>query len=154
MKNKLLYNCIFLFLIAILVFVDYLSKKYIVNNLGINHSIDIIEGFLRLTHIRNSGAAFGILNNKSIFLIFMPIAVTAIFAISMFKTDSVLSKLAISLIISGALGNLIDRMRQGYVVDMIDFYKIWRYIFNAADIYVVSGCVILIILLLSSRNLN
>ena len=104
-----------------------------------------------MTYARNTGAAFSILRDKQAFLILVTaIVVGALiyYLIKILKTGEVAFKLSLAIIIGGALGNLIDRVRLNYVTDFLDFTLINYPIFNLADVFVVSGVVMLSYMLL------
>ena len=124
------------------VIADQITKLLILNYLPYNHSIPVIAGFFNLTHIHNPGGAFGLMANLSpsvrtiIFLFISSLAVGLIFYFYK-KTPQSHPWLAagFALIFGGAIGNLIDRIRFGIVVDFLDFY-IGKYhwpAFNIAD---------------------
>lgn len=130
---------------------DQISKLLVVRLIDINKNIELIKNFFYLTYIRNTGAAFSILTGQRIFLITIAIIILA----SLFnylrknKIDKKLEQLALSLIIGGSFGNLLDRIIRGYVVDFIDI-KIFGYnfpVFNIADTFIVIGVFFLIITL-------
>ena len=131
-------------IIVLLIGIDQASKMWALNSLKEIGSIPIIEDVFHLTYVENRGAAFGMLqNNQSIFII---VALTAsVFGLYYLHTKKVnfLGKASIILIIAGAIGNLIDRVRIGFVVDYFDFKFIWEYVFNIADIFVVVGTIML-----------
>ncbi len=131
-------------IIVLLIGIDQASKIWALNSLKEIGSIPIIENVFHLTYVENRGAAFGMLqNNQSIFII---VALTAsVFGLYYLHTKQVnfLGKASIILIIAGAIGNLIDRVRIGFVVDYFDFKFIWEYVFNIADIFVVVGTIML-----------
>lgn len=109
----------------------------------------IIPNFFYLTYAHNDGAAFSILTGKRIFLIL--VAVIILFIIIRYlqknKVESKIEKLAFSLVLGGSIGNLIDRLIRGYVIDFIDI-KIFTYnypIFNLADSFIVIGVFLLFI---------
>lgn len=132
------------FFVISIIILDQFVKYLIVSNMFLGQSIPLITNILHLTYILNSGAAFGILENQRFF--FILIAVILIFAIIYFHTQilrlSKLFQLGIAMLFSGAIGNMIDRIFIGKVVDYIDF-RIWP-IFNLADIAIVLGCIIVI----------
>lgn len=104
-----------------------------------------------MTYARNTGAAFSILRDKQAFLILVTtIVVGALiyYLMNILKTGEVAFKLSLAMIIGGALGNLIDRVRLNYVTDFLDFTLINYHIFNLADVFVVSGVVMLSYMLL------
>lgn len=140
----------------ILLCIDQISKLLVVNLLTKNDSITIIKNFFYLTYINNDGAAFSILVGKRIFLIL--IAVLAIvMLIRYIKKNNIQNKLelvSISLIIGGSLGNLMDRVVRGYVIDFLDF-KIFNYnfpIFNLADTFIVIGVFLLLLKEIRKEN--
>lgn len=132
------------FFVIFIIIADQFIKYLIVNNMFLGQSIPLITDILHLTYILNSGAAFGILENQRLFFIF--IAIILIFAIVYFRIKilhlSKLFQLGIAMLFSGAIGNMIDRIFIGKVVDYIDF-RVWP-IFNLADIAIVCGCIIVI----------
>ncbi|SCH14149.1 signal peptidase II [Romboutsia sp. 1001713B170207_170306_H8] len=136
-------------IIAILIGLDQLSKYFALNYLKDMGSIPIIQSIFHLTYVENRGAAFGMFqNNQIIFIIVASIA--SIFGLYYLhkKNMHIVGKVGILLIISGAIGNLIDRVRLGFVVDYFDFRIIWEYVFNVADVFVVVGTVLLCIYIL------
>ncbi len=133
------------------------ATKFLFNNILIlNQPNPVINGFLNLTLVHNRGAAFGILKNH------LPVFVlTSIFAIALIYNNLKkssgskkisLNDLALGLILSGALGNLIDRLVFGYVIDFIDF-RVWP-VFNVADSAITIGAVLLGWLLLTDFRKN
>jgi len=142
-------------LFAIVIFVsliiDQIIKFFVENNLY-GKSIDIIENIFSLTYVQNKGAAWGIFSgNDWILKIFAPILIILVI-IFVYKTcKNNLEFIFGGLIVGGAIGNLLDRIIRGYVVDFLDF-KFWP-VFNFADICIVLGCLLLIIeLWLKERN--
>ncbi|MCC0707505.1 signal peptidase II [Clostridioides sp. ES-S-0190-01] len=140
---------LYVLIIILLIGLDQLSKLWVLNNLVNVSTIPIIKNVFHLTYVENRGAAFGLLqNNQWIFIIVALIA--TVFGLYYLNTRKVHTsgKLGVILIISGALGNLIDRVRLGFVVDYFDFRIIWEYVFNVADVFVVVGTVFLCIYVL------
>lgn len=135
------------FLTALLIVAaDQFSKAWIRSNLDVGQSI-LELGFFRLTYIHNTGAAFGLFQGKSFPLtIIASIGIVAILACALFAyrhypiLDSKLVKSALGLILGGTVGNLIDRLRFGYVTDFIDF-NLWP-TFNIADSAVTIGIIL------------
>ena len=127
---------------------DQLSKLLVLNNIHTN--VEIIKNLFYLTYTQNSGAAFSILIGKRIFLILITIIIIGLI-IYYIKKNTVKSKLnilAFSLIIGGSLGNLIDRIIRGYVIDYISV-KIFNYnfpIFNLGDTFICIGVFLLLII--------
>ncbi|MFI3210815.1 MAG: signal peptidase II [Peptostreptococcaceae bacterium] len=131
-------------IIALLVGIDQISKIMALKYLTTVSTIPIIENVFHLTYVENRGAAFGMFENNQI--VFIVVAVLAsIYGIYYLCNNKVhnIGRCAIILIISGAIGNLIDRVRLGFVVDYFDFRFIWEYVFNIADIFVVFGTIIM-----------
>lgn len=143
-------------LILIIIFgliIDRLTKIWAINVLSGVSEITIIKNFFSFLYIENKGAAFGIFQNKTVFLtiITVIIMIGIVYYIVRYKPRNILVNVALSLIISGALGNLIDRIYYRYVVDFISLhYKEVYYfpVFNVADIMVVLGTIILVFCLL------
>ena len=146
-----------LVVVAAIVVADQLTKLLVVTELGMLQSVTVIPGVLNLTHVRNSGVAFGIMNSAD--FAFKP-AVMAVFALAalvgvgLYATQLPMehrwARGGLALILGGAAGNLLDRARQGYVVDFVDAYwRSWHFwAFNVADAAITVGVVILILDLL------
>ncbi len=129
--------------------IDQLTKWLAVRFIMPKGTIPIIEGALHLTYAENKGAAFSMLSDSR--WVFMSISTVAIIALSVFlfsgRVSSRLYEVSISMIISGGIGNMIDRIALGYVVDFIDFRLIDFAIFNGADSFVCVGAGMLILAL-------
>lgn len=140
----------------ILLCIDQISKLLVVNLLTKTDSITIIKNFFYLTYINNDGAAFSILVGKRILLILIAVLVI-VMLIRYIKKNNIQNKLelvSISLIIGGSLGNLMDRIVRGYVIDFLDF-KIFNYnfpIFNLADTFIVIGVFLLLLKEIRKEN--
>lgn len=151
MKKKKLIIIDILILFALL-FVDQLTKYIAVINLKDKPNVPIIKGVLELSYLENRGAAFGIMQNQKLFFIIIAIVFLLGISYLIFKMpdDQKYFKLHILLIAigSGAIGNLIDRVRLNYVIDFIYFSIINFPVFNFADICVTLGTIILILLIL------
>ena len=138
--------------VACLVLLDQVTKFFISSNMSLHDSFPVIDGLFNITYIRNTGAAFGFLANaspvaRSFFLIGVTIAVILliIYYIWKIKAEEKFFTFPLSLILAGAVGNLIDRVRFGDVVDFLDFY-ISSYhwpAFNIADSAISIGAIIL-----------
>ena len=141
-------------LILALIGIDQLTKLLVRTSLSSSRSIEIIGGFFNLTYVENRGAAFGLLQNMKVFFVAVALIVAIVGLVYIHKSKSKdksrsrkdiriarINRLAVSTIIGGAIGNLIDRLWLGYVVDFFDFRFIWSYVFNFADILVVVGTV-------------
>jgi signal peptidase II len=137
-------------LVAILIGVDQWTKWFFLTNQAQFHKVEVIKDFFYLTYLENRGAAFGILQNfRWGFIIMTLIAVGAMIWYFVKNRHWVL-RTSLALLIAGAIGNLIDRVLRGFVVDFLDFYPLGYDfpIFNVADICVTCGVIVLIIYLL------
>ena len=123
------------------IWLDQLTKWLAVTFLQGNPSVPIIPEALQLTYLENPGAAFGMLqNNRWVFLIISTVGIFAVLAYMLIKRPaSKLLCLALSFIVGGGIGNMIDRVLLGYVVDFVDFCLINFAIFNVADCFVCIG---------------
>ena len=121
------------------VFTKYLVEIY----LQPRGSIQIIKNVFHLTYVQNRGIAFGIMQNKSWFFVPITLLIICIMIYILFtmRQSSLLMRISLMLILSGALGNLKDRLMKGYVVDFFDF-RVWP-VFNIADSAIVIGAVLL-----------
>lgn len=136
-----------LFIIAALVVTaDQASKFFITSMMEVGQSIPLINNLLHLTYVRNPGAAFGILPYQTLLFIIITIVVIVaiIYYYRLIARNHRLLRFALALQLGGALGNLIDRVRTGYVIDFFDF-KIWPFIFNVADSAIVIGILLFLI---------
>ena len=136
----------FIFFALFIILLDQASKLYIQYSMHIGESIPVIEGIFHITYIENPRTAFGIFQYQTIFFVIaILISVILIILISrkmVFKKDS-LVYIPLTLVLGGAIGNLIDRLRTGRVTDFLDF-RIWP-IFNFADTAIVCGMLILVV---------
>ena len=134
---------------------DQLSKYAVVKLLKPIKNIPVINGLLDFTYVENYGAAYGSFQNKKFFLIGVT-AVLILLLIYLICSNKIKEKILIysfSLIIGGGIGNLIDRIRIGYVVDFIDVNPLFSFpVFNVADCCVVIGAAIFIIYVLFFDN--
>ena len=149
MNRRLLY---FFFILPILI-ADQLTKAIVAQKIALLDSKAIIPGFFNLTHIRNRGAIFGFFSQSGsqfLYIILMLASLTALGLVVFyfFKTPAseIFMKISLSLILAGALGNLIDRVFRGYVVDFLDFYikKLHWPSFNVADASITIGAILVI----------
>ncbi|HHT63501.1 MAG: signal peptidase II [Bacillota bacterium] len=123
--------------------IDQVSKFLVKSNLAELESIPIIRNVFHLTYVNNTGAAFSLLQGKTSFFIVVTILALFFALYFYFKVDKekVWLRLGIALALGGALGNLIDRLRFGKVIDFFDF-RIWP-VFNIADCAVVVGVILI-----------
>lgn len=137
--------------------IDRITKVWSINNLANKPEKVIIKDFFSFSYLENRGAAFGIFQHKIIFLTLITLIIIGfiIFYIIKYKPKSKLLRLSLAMVISGAIGNLIDRIYYKYVVDFILFhYKDLYYFptFNVADILVVCGTILLSICILRDEK--
>lgn len=137
---------------------DQLVKIYIHTSFGLGESLPVIQDIFSITYVRNTGAAFGLGRDanelfRTIFFLTMP-PIAMIIILNMMKTVEESDRwqvFSLSLIFGGALGNYIDRLRFGYVIDFLDFHykEVWSYpAFNIADSAIVSGVGLLIAIII------
>ena len=150
------------FLMALLVLVLDQGAKWLVRDrMTLHETIPVIPGLFRLTHVQNRGAAFGLFSDspsewKIGLLVLFSVAALLVVSRLLWKNSHSLTAtgLALALILGGAVGNLSDRLREGFVVDYLDFYlgsHHWP-AFNVADSAIVVGAVILIAEILVTRS--
>lgn len=147
---------IYIISILFLVFIDQITKIMVV--LNVKRNIEVIKDVLYITYAKNTGAAFSILQNKVLLfivitIIFCLIMIYFLFSISKNRSQRI-ECLTISLIIAGAIGNLIDRIRLRYVVDFIYFKPINWPVFNLADSFIVVGCILYIVAIIRESLKN
>lgn len=140
---------------------DQITKHHIQKNFMLHESVSVIDGFFSLTYILNPGAAFGIFSDQSETfraIFFMTVSVIALILLAFFfrqtPSEDTFSLIAISLLFGGAIGNMIDRMRMGEVVDFLDFY-IGQYhwpAFNVADSAITIGVSLLMLQLFLQKE--
>lgn len=147
-------NLFYYSLIVFIALLDQAAKWAVASRIPLYSSLNVIPGFFSLTRIHNKGAIFGAFSqtNNRYVLIFLTVASLAALGLVIayfFKTPASerLTKLALSLILAGALGNLIDRVFRGYVIDFLDFFiksHHWPF-FNVADSSISVGACLLLI---------
>lgn len=145
---------IYILIIAVGLILDRLSKIYAINNFIEN---PIKSPIINFTYLENRGAAFGILQDRRIFFLLITVGIVIYliyYFVKNYKNNPLILNIALSFIISGALGNFYDRAFNGYVVDFIEFAFINFPIFNIADILVTIGCGLAIIYILFIHEEN
>ena len=137
---------------AVLTAVDQITKHIALTKLKPIGNTTFIKGFMDFTFVENRGAAFGILNGKIWLLLILAAIICAVIIYSMLKMPKTkeyrLLKAALTLILAGAVGNVIDRVIRGYVVDFFEFTFISFPVFNMADIYVVVGAIAMALIMI------
>ena len=140
------------------VLADRVTKAFAAGALASGKSVTVFEGVLNFTYVENRGMAFGLLAEHR--YLFMALSVILLVAIALFlfwyrRQAGLWLKLSCGLILGGGIGNMIDRVSLGYVVDFIDvrLFSFWKWVFNAADMFVCIGVFMLAIYLIldSSR---
>lgn len=146
---------LYLLTVIVLVSADQFTKFLITANF--KEKIVLVKDFFYINYVKNYGAGFSILQNQKYFLIAISLIAVVIigYLLVTAKKKESLNKICYLLIIGGSIGNLIDRLSLGYVIDFLDFF-IFGYdfpVFNLADCYITVGCFLLIIsILLESKN--
>ena len=146
-NNK--FNLTLFFLFLTLVILDQITKALVINFFNLYDSVALLP-MINLTFVVNYGFAFGLLNNPSLNQILVSLVILAIiiyFLYLLIKTQDKIFQLTLTLILAGALGNFIDRIFRGFVIDFIDIY-IGKYhwpAFNIADSCITLGFVVLMI---------
>lgn len=144
----------------LLIATDQFTKYLAVVKLKTGGAISIIGDFLQLDYVENYGAGFGILQNQKVFLILLTGVIILGLIVFLYRNVNRMNSLArvsFVLLIGGSLGNLIDRIRLGYVVDFISvrFKNGYDFpVFNMADVFVVVGTVLLILILLTDKDFD
>lgn len=127
---------------------DQLTKYLVVQNIGLHTQVPVIDGLFHLTYVRNTGAAFSIFQNMQwLFAVVFGLLTVAIiwdFAKKRLPFTK-LERWLIVCIYAGGLGNMIDRVRFGYVIDMIEVEFMDFAVFNVADCFITCGCILLMI---------
>jgi len=140
-------------IIAALIVLDQLVKAYVVQNIALGEVKTWIPNLVSLTYLQNRGAAFSILQDQQLLfaVITLVVVVGAIWYLHKHMEDSLWMVLGLTLIIAGGLGNFIDRISQGFVVDMFHLDFINFAIFNVADSYLTVGVLVLLIAMLKEE---
>ena len=149
MKKNSILACIS---ILLLIGLDQIVKFLITSHMALYDTIPVIKQVFHITYIQNKGAAWGSLQGKRYFLLAITILVLAFlvyFYVRMLKLNRYKDlRILFIFVFSGAVGNMIDRIRLGYVIDMFDFRLINFPVFNVADIYVTCSMIILLVFIL------
>ncbi|MBO7310176.1 MAG: signal peptidase II [Clostridia bacterium] len=135
---------LWILVIVALVVVDQVTKLFAVRLLTDGESVDVIKGIFRFTYVENRGAAFGMLSeHRWVFMILSTLAIVALLVyLWKFRPESRFACMALSMVTAGGIGNMIDRLFLGYVIDFLDFCafpQYWVWVFNFADSLVCVG---------------
>ncbi len=151
MVNKeALYKIKFFLLIGFLIFIDFYSKNLAIENLVYGQSLETFIPFIDLLLIYNSGIAFGIFDNGSVFTSYILLILTlliSLYLIWMIINESEINKkIALSIITAGAFGNILDRINDGQVTDFLhlEILNFSFFIFNLADAFITIGAILII----------
>lgn len=149
---------ILILLSLLIVAIDQISKIYIHTNFELGDTVSVIENYFNITYVRNTGAAFGIFSDsqqtfRHIFFLSIPVVAVAVivFFIYGLPEDELAQIISLSLISGGAIGNYIDRIQYGYVIDFLDVHikNIYSWpVFNIADSAIVIGVTVLSVLMI------
>lgn len=125
----------------IILLIDQVTKYFVKTKMALYESIPVIPNIFHLTYIENPGAAFGLFANKRLFFIIITFIILSgvIYFYRQLSTKNIWLKFALGMVMGGAIGNLIDRLRAGTVTDFFDF-RIWP-VFNIADSAIVIGMI-------------
>lgn len=135
----------YLFFVAtIITVIDQIVKQIVVNN-SYKTSVTVFEGILSFTYVENTGGAYGFGNGNTMIFIIINIIIIGIITKFIIDNKNNINTFALvnfGFIISGGIGNLIDRVFRGYVIDYIDINQLFEFpVFNIADICIVIGCI-------------
>jgi signal peptidase II len=156
LKLCLLKALMFIAVCGVIIAVDQITKQLIYKNIFYGSSIVLIPRFLEISHVHNTGAAWGMFNQHTGILSAVTLAACAGLAFLYSQSKKKLFSAALLMVIGGALGNLIDRISRGFV---IDFIRVWIFKyefpnFNVADSCITIGCVLMIIAVMLSGRKN
>lgn len=142
--------------LAVVIGLDQLTKYLSVAYLTGTNTFSVIQGILHFTYVENRGAAFGMLSSHR--WIFISISIAALLGIALFlifaRPKSMIVNTSLVFILGGGIGNMIDRIFRGFVVDFIDVRCVNFYVFNVADSFVCIGCATLIVYLIVDEIKN
>ncbi|MBZ2173940.1 signal peptidase II [Schnuerera sp. xch1] len=144
-------------IIVFIVLLDQVTKSAAIKYLKGNSPRAIIDNFFQLYYVENYGAAFGILQNKKLFFVIATFIVVISIILFLIKYPNNINramKISMVMLLGGAVGNLIDRIRVGYVVDFLSVKLPFGYnfpVFNVADIFIVTGTLLIMIMVLFNK---
>lgn len=143
-KNFLIY----FFLFAFLIFLDQLTKRFVIAEIGLNNSKQFLPGILNLTVVQNTGGAFSIFKEYPIFFKAIGIVNVFIFSYLIFCPTikfNEITRLGCAFVLSGTTGNLIDRFTTTGVIDFLDLDFVDFAVFNLADVFIDTGVVLILL---------
>lgn len=144
---------LYVLLTAALVVVDQLIKLWVTTHLAINQTITVIPGILGLTKLHNTGAAWSMLEGQQwFFIVITLVAIVVIAWLMKYYRGQRWAEVSFCLILAGTLGNFLDRLRLGYVVDMFELLPVNFPVFNFADTLLTIGVVLLAIRILKEDD--
>ena len=145
---------VYILLAVLMIVVDQVTKYYVVTHFALGESVPVLDGIFHWTFILNPGAAFGMLEgSRWLFVLIAVIVVAAMwFLLKEIDALGLWARIGAALFAGGAIGNLIDRARQGLVIDFFDF-RIWP-VFNVADIAICTGVGLIIWSILQTEVLE
>ena len=141
-KKPVLRNLVWIVATALIVFIDQLTKRLVVKNMELYDEHILIPGFFNLNYVRNRGAGLGILADaRWVFIVFTAaVIVIVVWLLAAYKFKSAFANISLVFILGGGIGNMIDRLAYGEVVDFFQFQiRYFDFIFNVADIFVTFG---------------
>ena len=146
--KKFAWLCAAVSLLAVLI--DFITKRLVMTYMELGESIPLIRGVLQLTYITNDGAAFGAFSeHRWVFMVLSTVLLVLILFLALcWEEGNALFYIGASLVFGGGVGNMIDRIAYGTVVDFIDFCAfptLWKWIFNGADAFVCVGGALLLV---------
>lgn len=155
-KNRIIKIIVAAVIAAATVIIDQITKYFVSSNMFVGEQIDVIPKVLRWTYVQNRGAAFGSLSNARWIFLVASVVLILVICIYLLKSEKISSfqSVMLALILGGGIGNMIDRIALGYVVDFVDFYFIplWHWVFNVADACVCVGGILFAVSLLFDES--
>ncbi len=144
---------VYLLVLVGIIVLDRIVKVVVDTSMTFGESISVIGDFFQITYIRNTGAAFSMLQGHVLLLTLLPavaITVALIYTFTKYKVNHPMLSIAMILVCGGGIGNLVDRIIYGYVIDMFDLK--YFAVFNVADISVCVGCGLLLLYIIKSEK--
>ena len=147
-KKQILCKIVAALTLVLAIILDVVTKKIVVDNMALYEEIPVIKGVFHWKYIQNRGAAFGMLaDNREVFLVISSVAIVVMAIYLLFtRTDRLWWMVGIGMLVGGGIGNMIDRIALGYVVDFIYVALIDFAVFNVADCFVCVGVALLMYL--------